>query len=195
MDIYICRMPYLAPVVLAVQVCWSLTQVNRGWELLRYERRLTVSIVCINVEITVLTKWSHFISINTITTVYHSDGPPPPQLNTHRRYSFCFNTLELSCTCISRALAYHKKQTPVSLFVGYLDLQRKTYVDIQHVQNDIIYCMFTCNRKLNKILHINMINLLIDMNFCILLGTGMQQFFWLVNIAITWVLHVLKFIL
>lgn len=29
MDIYICRMPYLAPVVLAVQVCWSLTQVNR----------------------------------------------------------------------------------------------------------------------------------------------------------------------
>lgn len=63
----------------------------------------------------------------------------PPQLNTHRRYSFCFNTLELSCTCISRALAYHKKQTPVSLFGGYLDLQRKTYVDIQHVQNDTVY--------------------------------------------------------
>lgn len=33
--------------------------------------------------------------------------------------------------------------------------------------------MFICNRKLNKILYINMINLLIDMNFCILLGIGM----------------------
>lgn len=52
MDIYICRMPYLAPVVLAVS---SLLEFDTS-QLLRYERRLTVSIVCINVEITVLTK-------------------------------------------------------------------------------------------------------------------------------------------
>lgn len=57
----------------------------------------------------------------------------------------------------------------------------------------MISYMFTCNTRfqvrINKVMHVNIVKLLIDVNYwyCILLVTGMQQFFWHVNIVITYV--------
>lgn len=71
MDIYICCMFYFVFVVLVVLLEFDIWI---GWELLRYGCRLIVLIVCINVEIIVLIKWSYFILINIIIIVYYSDG-------------------------------------------------------------------------------------------------------------------------